>query len=193
MLDVESADAVVNAASRRVQSLDRFSRSAPIGRAELATVVLQGLAELGAHADWTVAPSVTNSVLHLMNEDERKRYEEFEAAVRRAAEKAGLAEAEESSMGSVSDPDTIEIDPTPSSDSRTASIEEVLADEELAARAAEAVVYQLYCQIVERAVLLVERSPAARERLWPLVWAVAALIPPPDLSLRLSVEAQQRS
>jgi hypothetical protein len=193
MLDVESADAVVNAASRRVQSLDRFSRSAPIGRAELATVVLQGLAELGAHADWTVAPSVTNSVLHLMNEDERKRYEEFEAAVRRAAEKAGLAEAEESSMGSVSDPDTIEIDPTPSSDSRTASIEEVLADEELAARAAEAVVYQLYCQVVERAVLLVERSPAARERLWPLVWAVAALIPPPDLSLRLSVEAQQRS
>jgi hypothetical protein len=193
MLDVESADAVVNAASRRVQSLDRFSRSAPIGRAELATVVLQGLAELGAHADWTVAPSVTNSVLHLMNEDERKRYEEFEAAVRRAAEKAGFAEAEESSMGSVSDPDTIEIDPTPSSDSRTASIEEVLADEELAARAAEAVVYQLYCQIVERAVLLVERSPAARERLWPLVWAVAALIPPPDLSLRLSVEAQQRS
>lgn len=193
MLDVESADAVVNAASRRVQSLDRFSRSAPIGRAELATVVLQGLAELGAHADWTVAPSVTNSVLHLMNEDERKRYEEFEAAVRRAAEKAGLAEAEESSMSSVSDPDTIEIDPTPSSDSRTASIEEVLADEELAARAAEAVVYQLYCQIVDRAVLLVERSPAARERLWPLVWAVAALIPPPDLSLRLSVEAQQRS
>lgn len=193
MLDVESADAVVNAASRRVQSLDRFSRSAPIGRAELATVVLQGLAELGAHADWTVAPSVTNSVLHLMNEDERKRYEEFEAAVRRAAEKAGLAEAEESSIGSVSDPDTIEIDPTPSSDSRTASIEEVLADEELAARAAEAVVYQLYCQIVDRAVLLVERSPAARERLWPLVWAVAALIPPPDLSLRLSVEAQQRS
>jgi hypothetical protein len=193
MLDVESADAVVNAASRRVQSLDRFSRSAPIGRAELATVVLQGLAELGAHADWTVAPSVTNSVLHLMNDDERKRYEEFEAAVRRAAEKAGLAEAEESSMGSVSDPDTIEIDPAPSSDSRTASIEEVLADEELAARAAEAVVYQLYCQIVERAVLLVEHSPAARERLWPLVWAVAALIPPPDLSLRLSVEAQQRS
>lgn len=193
MLDVESADAVVNAASRRVQSLDRFSRSAPIGRAELATVVLQGLAELGAHADWTVAPSVTNSVLHLMNEDERKRYEEFEAAVRRAAEKVGLAEAEESSMSSVSDPDTIEIDPTPSSDSRTASIEEVLADEELAARAAEAVVYQLYCQIVDRAVLLVERSPAARERLWPLVWAVAALIPPPDLSLRLSVEAQQRS
>jgi hypothetical protein len=30
----------------------------------------------------------------------------------------------------------------------------------------------------------VERSAPARERLWPLVWAVAALIPPPDTSLR---------
>jgi hypothetical protein len=193
MLEVERADLVVNAASRRVQGLDRFSRSAPIGRAELATIVLQGLAELGAHADWTVTPAITSSVLHLMNEDERKRYEEFEASVRRAAEKAGVAETEMPSMASVSEPDTIEIDPAPSSDSRTAPIEEVFADEELAAGAAEAVVYQLYAQIVERAVLLVERSPAARERLWPLVWTVAALIPPPNLSLRPSIGAPERS
>ncbi len=193
MLEVERADALVNAASRRVQSLDRFSRAAPIGRAELATIVLQGLAELGAHADWTITPSITNSVLHLMNEDERKRYEEFEASVRRAAEKTGLAEAQISSKGALSDRDTIEIDPTPSSDSRTAPVAEVLGDEELAARAAEALVYQLYFEIVERAVLLVERSAAARERLWPLVWAVAALIPPPDLSLRLSLGAPESS
>ncbi len=45
-------------------------------------------------------------------------------------------------------------------------------------------VYQLYYEIVERAALLVERSDAARSRLWPLVWVVATLIPPPDLSLR---------
>jgi hypothetical protein len=193
MLEVERADLVVNAASRRVQGLDRFSRSAPIGRAELATIVLQGLAELGAHADWTVTPAITSSVLPLMNEDERKRYEEFEASVRRAAEKAGVAETEMPSMASVSEPDTIEIDPAPSSDSRTAPIDAVFADEGLAAGAAEAVVYQLYAQIVERAVLLVERSPAARERLWPLVWTVAALIPPPNLSLRPSTGAPERS
>jgi hypothetical protein len=45
-------------------------------------------------------------------------------------------------------------------------------------------VYQLYYDIVDRAAILVERSAAARERLWPPVWAVAALIPPPDTSLR---------
>ena len=44
--------------------------------------------------------------------------------------------------------------------------------------------YQLYYEIVDQAAVLVERSEAARERLWPLVWAVAALIPPPDTSLR---------
>lgn len=193
MPEVQGADSVVRAASRRVQGLDRFSRRAPIGRAELATIVLQGLAELGAHADWTVTPSITNSVLHLMNQEERERYEEFEASVRRAAERATLAETQTSSTGSVPDPEMIEIDPAPSSDSRTASLDEVLADEELAAGAAEWVVYQLYSHIVERAVLLVERSPAARERLWPLVWAVAALIPPPDLSLRLPIGAPEPS
>jgi hypothetical protein len=193
MLEVERADDLVNAASRRVRGLDRFSRSAPIGRAELATIVLQGLAELGAHADWTITPSITHSVLHLMNEQERGRYEGFEASVRRAAEKAGVAEGHMPSVGAVTDRDTIEIDPAPSSDSRTAPLEEVLDDEELAARAAEAVVYQLYYEIVERAVLLVERSPAARERLWPLVWTVSALIPPPDLSLRPSLGVPEGS
>jgi hypothetical protein len=65
-----------------------------------------------------------------------------------------------------------------------ATEEAVIADEDLAAGAAEAVVYQLYCDLVERATILVERSPTARSRLFPLVWVVAALIPPPDLSLR---------
>jgi hypothetical protein len=193
MLEVERADRSVNEASRRLEGLDRFSRSAPIGRAELVTIVLQGLAELGAHADWTVTPSITNSILHLMNEDERKRYEEFEASVRRAAEKARPTEGQVSFTGAVSERDAIEIDPAPSGSSHTATLEEVLADEDLARRAAEAIVYQVYWEIVERAVLLVERSAAARERLWPLVWAVAALVPPPDLSFRRPIGALERS
>jgi len=182
--DAERADALVNAASSRVQGLDRFSRSAPIGRAELATIVLQGLAELGAHADWTVMPGVTGSVLRLLNEDERERYGEFHESVRRAAENAGSAEEPPSSKGVVSGAAEMEIDPAPRGDSRTATLEEVVADELLARRAAEAIVYQLYYEIVDRATILVERSAPARERLWPLVWAVAALIPPPDTSLR---------
>ncbi len=184
MLEVERADALVNAASRRVEGLDRFSRSAPIGRAELASIVLEGLAELGAHAEWTVTPGITNSILGLLNEDEQKRYREFEASVRRAAERAGASEGQSSSMGAISGRDALDIDPAPSSHSRTATFEEVFGDDELGTRAAEAIVYRLYSQIVEPAVLLVERSAAGRERLWPLVWAVAALIPPPDLSLR---------
>jgi hypothetical protein len=184
MLEVESADELVNAASRRVRGLDRFSRSAPIGRAELATIVLQGLAELGAHADWTVMPGITGSILHLLNEDERKRYGEFQESVRRAAENGGSGEEHQPSNGAVSTLAALEIDPAPRGDSRTAPLEEVLTDEQLATRAAEAIVYQLYYEIVDRAALLVEHSPAARERLWPLVWAVAALIPPPDTSLR---------
>ncbi len=184
MLEVERADGSVNAASRRMEGLDRFSRSAPIGRAELASIVLEGLAELGAHADWTVTPGITNSILGLLNEDEQRRYEEFEASVRRAAERAGASEGQSSSMGAISGRDALDIDPAPSSHSRTATFEEVFGDDELGTRAAEAIVYQLYSQIVEPAVLLVERSASARERLWPLVWAVAALIPPPDMSLR---------
>lgn len=187
----ESADAVVNAASRRVQGLDRFSRSAPIGRAELATIVLQGLAEFGAHADWTVIPGVTDSILHLLNEDERERYEEFQKSVQHAAERAGVAEQQLSSIGALHGPVVIEIDPAPRGDSRTAIIEDVIGDEDLARRAAEAIVYQLYYEIVERAAILVERSPAARERLWPLVWTIAALIPPPDTSFRSRIAADE--
>lgn len=184
MLEVERADALVNAASRRVQGLDRFSRSAPIGRPELATIVLKGLAELGAYADWTVTPGITNSIIHLLSDDERKRYEEFQESVRRAAAKAGPADGQMSSAGAVSGSAVTAIDAGPPSDSRTATLDEVIADEDLGRRAAEAIVYQLYHEIVEGAVILVERSAAARERLWPLVWAVAALIPPPDTSLR---------
>jgi hypothetical protein len=184
MLDVERADALVNAASSRVQGLDRFSRSAPIGRAELATIVLQGLAELGALADWTVMPGVTESVLRLLDEDERMKYREFQESVRRAVEHARSAEEQSSSEWVVSGAAEVEIDPAPRSDSRTATLEDVIADEDLARRAAEAIVYQLYYEIVDRAAVLVERSAAARERLWPLVWTVAALIPPPDTSLR---------
>jgi hypothetical protein len=113
MPEVEKADASVDAASCRVQGLDRFSRSAPVGKAELVTIVLEGLA--------------------------------------------------------------------------------VVEDEDLARRAPEAIVYQLYCEIVERAAILVERSEAARERLWPLVWTVAALIPPSDTSLRGRVPAAENS
>ena len=129
-------------------------------------------------------PGITGSILHLLNEDERTRYGEFQESVRRAAENGGSGEENQSSNGAVSAPAALEIDPAPRGDSRTATIEEVLTDEQLARRAAEAIVYQLYYEIVDRAVLLVERSPAARERLWPLVWAVAALIPPPDTSSR---------
>jgi hypothetical protein len=175
---------LVNAASSRVQGLDRFSRSAPIGRAELATIVLQGLAELGALADWTVMPGVTESVLRLLNEDERQMYREFQESVRRAAENAGSSQEQPSSNWVLSGPAEMEIDPAPRGDSRTATLEDVVADEQLARMAAEAIVYQLYSEIVDRAAILVERSAAARERLWPLVWAVAALIPPPDTSLR---------
>lgn len=184
MLEVERADAVVNAAFSRVRGIDRYSRSAPIGRAELATIVLQGLAELGALADWTVSPGVTESVLRLLDDDERMKYREFQESVRRAAEKARSAEEQSSSNWVVSGGAEVEIDPAPRSDSRTATLESVIADEDLARRAAEAIVYQLYYEIVDRATVLVERSAAARERLWPLVWAVAALIPPPDTSLR---------
>jgi len=184
MLEVERADGVVNAAFSRVQGLDRYSRSAPIGKAELATIVLQGLAELGALADWTVSPGVTESVLRLLDDDERMKYREFQESVRRAAENAGSAEEQSSSNWVLSGPAEVEIDPAPRSDSRTATLESIIADEDLARRAAEAIVYQLYYEIVDRAVVLVERSAAARERLWPLVWAVAALIPPPDTSLR---------
>ena len=52
----------------------------------------------------------------------------------------------------------MEIDPAPRSDSRTATVEDVIADEDLARRAAEAIVYQLYYEIVDRAAVLVERS-----------------------------------
>ena len=184
MLEVERADGVVNAAFSRVQGLDRYSRSAPIGKAELATIVLQGLAELGALADWTVSPGVTESVLRLLDDDERMKYREFQESVRRAAEKARSAEEQSSSNWVISGGAEVEIDPAPRSDSRTATLESVIGDEDLARRAAEAIVYQLYYEIVDRATVLVERSAAARERLWPLVWAVAALIPPPDTSLR---------
>ena len=193
MPEVEKADASVDAASCRVQGLDRFSRSAPVGKAELVTIVLEGLAELGAHADWTVMPGVTDSILHLLDQDERKRYEDFQKSVQRAAEKAGVAEQQLSSMGAGSGPVVIEIDPAPRGDSRTAILEEVIEDEDLARRAPEAIVYQLYCEIVKRAAILVERSEAARERLWPLVWTVAALIPPSDTSLRGRVPAAENS
>lgn len=198
MLELETSDASVNAASRRLQELrkqglDRFSRSAAIGRAELATIVLRGLAELGAVADWTVGPSITNSVFHLLNDDERERYQKFQETVRRATEKAGPVEGQPSPTGTASERNAIQIDPAPSSYSRTASLEEVIGDEDLARRAAEAVVYQVYNEIVERAAILVERSAAARERLWPLVWAVAALVPPPDISSRRPVGAPEAS
>jgi hypothetical protein len=90
----------------------------------------------------------------------------------RAAENARSAEEQSSSNWVVSGAAEVEIDPAPRSDSRTATLEDVITDEDLARRAAEAIVYQLYYEIVDRAAILVERSAAARERLWPLVWAV---------------------
>ena len=182
MLEVERADGVVNAAFSRVQGLDRYSRSAPIGKAELATIVLEGLAELGALADWTVSPGVTESVLHLLDDDERIKCRKIQESVRRTAEKARSAEEQSSSNWVVSGGARVEIDPAPRSDSRTATLESVISDEDLARRAAEAIVYQLYYEIVDRATVLVERwRPGTAVA---LVWAVAALIPPPDTSLR---------
>jgi hypothetical protein len=184
-MELEKADELVNSASRRVQELDRFSRSSsPIGKAELATIALQALAELGALADWTVGPGITHSILQLLDENERQKFERFREFVKHAGEQDGPPAGQASSMSDISDRAGMEIDPAPSGHSRMATENQVLADEDLGARAAEAVVYQLYCELVERAVILVERSPTARSRLFPLVWVVAALIPPPDLSLR---------
>ncbi len=184
-MELEQADELVNAAYRRVQGLDRFSRSsAPIGKAELATIALQALAELGALADWTVGPGITHSIAQLLDENERQTFEKFREFVQRAGEEARLAAGQASLTRDISGRAEMEIDPAPSSHSRKATQEEVFGDEDLGARAAEAMVYQLYYEIVERAALLVERSDAARSRLWPLVWVVATLIPPPDLSLR---------
>jgi hypothetical protein len=184
-MELEKADELVNSASRRVQDLDRFSRSSsPIGKAELAVIALQALAELGALADWTVGPGITHSIVQLLDENERQKFERFREFVKHAGQEAKPSAGQGSSTSDISGRAEMEIDPAPSGHSRTATQEEVLADEGLGARAAEAIVYQLYYEIVERAVILVERSPAARSRLFPLVWAVAALTPPPDLSLR---------
>jgi hypothetical protein len=185
MLEVEKTDALVTAAYRRVQELDRFTRaSAPIGKAELATIALQALAELGALADWTVRPGMTDSIVQLLNEQERQQYESFQEFVRQAGDDARSRAKRQSSAATASEPTELEIDPAPSGYSRTASLDEVVADEELAAGAAEAIVYQLYAEMLDRATILLERSEAARKRLWPLVWVVATMIPPPDLSLR---------
>jgi hypothetical protein len=184
-MEVERADELVNSAYRRVQELDRFSRSSsPIGKAELAIIALQALAELGALADWTVGPGITHSIVQLLDEKERQRFERFREFVKHAGQEDKRAAGQASSMSDTSHRAEMEIDPAPSGNSRMATQEEVLADEDLGARAAEAVVYQLYCDLVERATILVERSPTARSRLFPLVWVVAALIPPPDLSPR---------
>jgi hypothetical protein len=183
-MELERADELVNSAYRRVQELDRFSRSSsPIGKAELATIALQALAELGALADWTVGPGITHSIVQLLDENERQKFERFRELVKHAGQGDSPA-GQASSMSDTSDRAEMEIDPAPSGQSRMATEEAVIADEDLAAGAAEAVVYQLYCELVERAVILVERSPTARSRLFPLVWVVAALMPPPDLSLR---------
>jgi hypothetical protein len=182
-MELEKADELVNSAYRRVQELDRFSRSSsPIGKAELATIALQALAELGALADWTVGPGITHSIVQLLDENERQKFERFREFVKHAGQEDRSA-GQASSMSDTERAE-MEIDPAPTDHSRMATEEAVIGDEDLAARAAEAVVYQLYCELVERAVILVERSPTARSRLFPLVWVVAALIPPPDLSLR---------
>ena len=184
-MELESADVLVCAAHRCVQELNRFSRSAPpIGKAQLATVALQALAELGALADWTVRPGMTDSIVQLLDANERKEFERIQEFVQRAAAEAASRDGQSPVVGSMSEPPTMEIDPAPASHSRTATLDEVIAGEALGASAAEAIVYQLYHDIVERAVILLERSGAARRRLWPLVWVVATLIPPPDLSLR---------
>ncbi len=211
-MELDKADELVNAAYHRVRNLDRFSRSAPIGKAELAIIVLQALGELSALADWTLGPDITDSIVERLGDNERDKFEKFHEFVRRAGEEARLAAGQSSLMGNFSgraarvieehgvetigdlpedvqaelarELEILDIDPAPSSHSRRATHEEVFGDEDLETRAAEAIVYQLYYEIVERAVILVERSAAARTRLWPLVWVVATLIPPPDLSLR---------
>jgi hypothetical protein len=194
MMELEKADELVNAAYRRVQDLNRFSRfSAPIGKAELAIIALQALAELGALADWTVGPGITHSIVQLLDDNERQKFEKFREFVQGAGTGARVSAEQASLTSDISSDAEMEIDPAPSSHSHKATQEEVFGDEDLGARAAEAIVYQLYYEMVERAAILVERSAAAQARLWPLVWVVATLIPPPDLSLRRPLEAPDGS
>jgi hypothetical protein len=129
-------------------------------------------------------PGITHSILQLLDENERQKFEGFREFIKHAGAEDRPAAGQASSMSDVTGRAEMEIDPAPSGRSRMATEDEVLADEDLGTRAAEAVVYQLYCELVERAVILVDRSPTARSRPFPLVWVVAALIPPPDLSMR---------
>ena len=127
-MELEKADELVNSAYRRVQELDRFSRSSsPIGKAELATIALQALAELGALADWTVGPGITHSILQLLDENERQKFESFREFVKHAGEEDRPAAGQASSMSDVSGRAEMEIDPAPSGHSRMATEEEVLS------------------------------------------------------------------
>ena len=129
-MELEKADALVNSAYRRVQELDRFSRSSsPIGKAELAIIALQALAELGALADWTVGPGITHSIVQLLDENERKKFESFREFVKHAGGEDRPVAGQASSMSDVSDRAEMAIDPAPSGLSRMATEEQVLADE----------------------------------------------------------------
>src|SRR4029450_5399228 len=162
-MELEKADALVNSPHRRVQELDRFSRSSsPIGKAELATIALQALAELGALADWTGGPGMPHWIVNLLDENERQKFERFREFVKHAGQEDRPA-GQASSTSDTSDRAEMESDPAPSGQSRMATEEAVIADEDLAAGAAEAVVYQLYCDLVERATILVERSATDRD------------------------------
>src|SRR5512132_4166918 len=120
-MELERADALVNSAYRRVQELDRFSRSSsPIGKAELATIALQALAELGALADWTVGPGITHSIVQLLDENERQKFERFREFVKHAGKEDRPAAGQASSMSDVSDRAEMEIDPAPTGHSRMA-------------------------------------------------------------------------
>ncbi len=76
-MELDKADELVNAAYHRVRNLDRFSRSAPIGKAELAIIVLQALGELSALADWTLGPDITDSIVERLGDNEREKFEKF--------------------------------------------------------------------------------------------------------------------
>src|SRR4029450_4529802 len=130
-MELERADALVNSASRRVQELDRFSRSSsPIGKAELATIALQALAELGALADWTVGPGITHSIVQLLDETERQKFESLRGFVKHAGQEDRPA-GQASSMSDISDRAEMEIDPSPAGHSRLATEEAGTADDDL--------------------------------------------------------------
>ena len=130
MLEVERADGVVDAAISRVQGLDRLAVRAMEERS-LPPSCFKDSPSL-AHSRTGRSCRVSPSRSLLLDEDERTKYREFQESIRRAADNARSAEEQSSSNWVISGGAEVEIDPAPRSDSRTATLESVIADEDLA-------------------------------------------------------------